>query len=805
MSEKLNKLNLAIRYLIDRDYRDYRLVRSLNVFDPEYFRQLLKKADREDLLDTFRDDSDPLWAYFKISRKELSSMVVSPGLWRQLLDPCPLFDTWYYLASYKEMVGSRHPFSHYLLEGWKSNLKPSPFFDPLFYEQSSSWHKGLGNPLIHYLEHGLQQRQDCSLFFSHGWYLDRTPLPEALQRNAIKHYKLYGAAAGKSPVPVFDPDYYKSQIDDLTEDGSDPMLHYICVGERLEIAPNSQFNLNFYRISVQDQLADESPLAHYLSVGVFQKREINRRLAALENKPVISIVIPVYNPKDEFLNNCIRSVLYQSYPHWQLWLVDDFSSAAATRDILAYWSSRDERINCLYNDRNKGISATTQIGADHSSGEYLGFLDHDDELAPECLWSVAEEINRSGAKFIYTDEDLIGDDGSRHAVFHKPGFNRALLYSHTYITHFMVVARGLFDFVGGFNSEYDGAQDYDLVLRLTSRTLETRHIHRILYHWRASSTSTSIDHASKPYAHEAGRHALQRLLDAKSPTMRVEDTGLNYHYRLHIDIAEEPSVTILALAEREPGHLQSLKNATSYRNCSFHTLPRQSPGDRSTSPSEAHGMLTPQSAAALQELINGSSSDYLAILGQDTSELSLDWLTELVSKVHLEKSIAIACGRISYDGNDGPSYTVPDLGNQSVAYYASFLACASRHASGLHNLQYVNGCNFHICLIRNSDLAALGGFDFERYPRYLAMLDLCYRALEKGKKIIYTPDAVVTITGTRANDPIEDAEALQEKREFQQRHRLQLSGFDQWYNCGHLLTNGYRKKEFMHWLTGISA
>ncbi len=467
--EKLSKIKLALSYLIDRDYRDYRLVRALKAFDPDYFRKSLEKTDRQELLETLSQSEDPLWAYFQISRQQLSSAHITADSWRQLLDPCPLFDTWFYLANYRDQVGSRHPFSHYLLEGWKADLRPSPFFDPLFYEETSSWHDGLGNPLLHYLEYGLQKRQDCSPFFSHDWYLDNTPLPEALQNNAIKHYKLYGAAAGKSPLPVFDPHYYCSQLDDGAPVPADPLLHYLCVGEGAGIAPNPQFDPSFYRSCLRDEQEEESILAHYLRQGVFSRCELNPKIASQENKPVVSIVVPVYNPRAAFLRNCIRSVLYQSYPHWQLWLVDDCSSTGGTRDILSDWAARDERINCIFNAHTRGISGATQIGADKCTGDYLGFLDHDDELASDCLLRVVEEINRSGAEFLYTDEDLIGDDGSRHAVFNKPGFNRALLYSHNYITHFIAVARNLFVSAGGFDSRYDGAQDYDLVLRLTDR------------------------------------------------------------------------------------------------------------------------------------------------------------------------------------------------------------------------------------------------------------------------------------------------------------------------------------------------
>ncbi len=798
----LNKISLALKYLLSRDYRDYRRIRSLNVFDPDYFFSLLKRESNEDVISGFSEAADPLWFYFEISRNQLSSVDISPDKWIQLLDPHPLFDTYFYLSHYGDQIGSRHPFSHYLLEGWKSNLMPSAFFEPDFYRESSGWKEPSINPLLHYIMNNMEKGLDASIFFSHGWYLDKTPLPETARRNALKHYKLHGSLAGKSPVPRFDPPSYVQQLSEESDSCSDPLLHYLSVGESSGLSPDSHFDPRYYGERYQKDQEVESPLGHYLSKGLFDLCEINKEIASLVKKPVVSVVVPVYNPTPAFLNNCVRSVLYQTYPYWELLLVDDCSSMIEVRETLEKWAALDRRITCVFNDSNRGISAATQIGADLAKGEYIGFLDNDDELSLDCLFQVVKEINLDDAEVFYTDEDLIGDDGSRHAVFHKPAFNKALLYSHNYITHLVVVAKELFDRSGGLYSEYDGAQDYDLILRLASQTEIIHHIPRILYHWRAVATSTSIDHGQKPYAHMAGRKALEKHLGEQRKGIGVADADLNFHYRLRLDLEVEPSVTVVVLGDGGKNERQRLTDTTEYTNCTFISAPEVEAGSGSK---ESGGRLIQRSEnqiEAIQKIADHSTSDFIALLGYGAPRITPDWLKELVSKSQLDDDIAIICGRLSYDGNDGPSFVLPDLGNHTASYFCSFVASASRHASGLHNLQYINGCEYHICLIRRRHLVDLGGFDFRRFPRYLSMLDLSYRAHSSGKKILYTPDAVVTYGRACDVEIDEGAEAIKEKHYFQQQHLEQLALFNRWYNLGQLVSSGLSTEEFQQWLTG---
>ncbi len=293
------------------------------------------------------------------------------------------------------------------------------------------------------------------------------------------------------------------------------------------------------------QIGKCTSLEHYLRRGVYEQIFTDSRVAELPGKTVISIVVPVYNPAPHHLNNCIRSVLYQAYPHWQLCLCDDCSTEPHVRDLLADWEARDKRIQVICHEKNTGISGATNSAASIATGDYLGFLDNDDELTVDCLYQVVKILAKTGADLVYTDEDLIGEDGRSYSPFFKPDFNRELLLCHNYITHFVVTSRALFEQVGGCDPAMDGAQDFDLLLELTERAGGIAHVPEVVYHWRASATSTSVNHEQKSYADEAGRRAVTEAMARRGINGEVRTTEWKYYYRVLREVRERPPVTVI--------------------------------------------------------------------------------------------------------------------------------------------------------------------------------------------------------------------------------------------------------------------
>lgn len=802
-----SKIKTSIRYCLDRDYRDYRYVRTLHVFDSNFFFKLLNRSDTDFPESTL----DPLWFYFQWSKDNLDRAAICSRIWMQIADPHPLFDTAFYLSRYRLADTLRNPFAHYLRVGWKKGWSPSPYFDPNVYRQRSGWRESDGDPLTHYTHLGAQVGVSPGQLFDIDWYLDKTPFLINEKRNIIKHYKLYDAVAGKSPVPLFEPETYLAQTEQRDDATDDPMAHYICAAEPDGIKPSSYFDPVYYRSRYMGGGRSDLALSHYLSSGVHQLAEPNQRIADLEEKPVISLVVPVYNTEPCLLNTCIRSVLYQAYPHWELCLVDDCSSDEGVRELIRSWAAKDQRIKFAFNSENCGITAASQKATDLASGKYLGFLDHDDELALDCLYHVAAAINETAAEVIYTDESLIGDDGSCQATFFKPDYNLELLYSHNYITHFVIVSTELFKRVGGLTEGFDGAQDYELMLRLAEQVDTFYHIPRVLYKWRAIDTSTSISHENKPYAHEAGKRALQESINRRGLGGVVEDASINFHYRLSWPKSFQPSVTIVycnnSPDRSEDETITWLDRKTSYQTCRFEIISPSAEnltieGNGSAFGDQTNTTELKTKTGLLQDSVNRSDSDYIAFLGAGADDLETDWLQELIGLMENNSGVGIVCGRSRINGGDGPSYLVPDLDNDSAEYFSLFLSSATRHENGLHNMQRVPCCDWQICLVRRTLLAELGGFDGDNFPKRMAMLDLSYRAHQAGVKILYTPYSVVRYNKSNVNGNDIIVKDSNEKKLFQQKHHLHLQNYDSLYNPGPLVERGISLERFYTWLSG---
>ena len=249
----------------------------------------------------------------------------------------------------------------------------------------------------------------------------------------------------------------------------------------------------------------------------FMENSITRRKLkwqknfSFDFSPKISIIVPTYNANEKFLSEMIESVLNQSYSNWELCIADGNTENSEIKELLKKYSNRDERIIVKFLEDNLGISGNTNEALKIATGEYIGLLDHDDLLCENALFEIINVINKdSETDFIYTDEDKINSEGTQKIVPHfKPDWSPDLLKSYNYITHFLVFKKELLKLVGNFNSEFDGAQDYDMILRLTEKAEKIIHIPKVLYHWREHMNSTSINPDSKPYAHLAGLKALK--------------------------------------------------------------------------------------------------------------------------------------------------------------------------------------------------------------------------------------------------------------------------------------------------------
>ena len=240
----------------------------------------------------------------------------------------------------------------------------------------------------------------------------------------------------------------------------------------------------------------ESDYSKWMKKNKRSKRKIANEVALLKDLPKISIIMPVYNVDLQWLTKGINSVRNQLYKNWELCIVDDGSSNRNTVDFLK--SIHDPNIKIKFLEKNQGISIASNQAIQMTTGEYIGLMDHDDEITEDALFEVVKTIREKAPDLIYSDEDKIDRNGNRKRPFFKPDWSPDLLRAQNYVCHFTVIKKSILDNVKGFRKEFDGAQDHDLFLRISEKTDKFYHIPKVLYSWREIETSTAGNPFSKP-------------------------------------------------------------------------------------------------------------------------------------------------------------------------------------------------------------------------------------------------------------------------------------------------------------------
>ena len=263
--------------------------------------------------------------------------------------------------------------------------------------------------------------------------------------------------------------------------------------------------------------------------------------------PKFSVVVPLYHTPAKFLKDLVRSMMYQSYANWELCLVNASPEDVHLTSLLENWAMRDKRIRVIRLEKNLGIAQNTNAGIAASTGEFIAFLDHDDFLEPDALFCYADALNKDKTiDVFYSDEDKTDEYAAHYFYPHfKSDFNIDLLHANNYMCHFLAVRKSLVDTVGGLNEKFDGAQDYDFVLRLTEHTKKIYHCQRILYHWRCSNQSTAANQGNKMYAIHAGKAALNAHYKRLGWNARAQEGAVDGWYQTKFTLKEEPLVSIL--------------------------------------------------------------------------------------------------------------------------------------------------------------------------------------------------------------------------------------------------------------------
>ena len=321
-------------------------------------------------------------------------------------------------------------------------------------------------------------------------------------------------------------------------------------------------------------IANRSPLVNPMDVTKYNlwldenKKEIEYK--KLKYQPLISVLVPVYNVKGKYLRECIESVLRQSYENYELCLVDDASTDEETLAILKEYED-NEKVKIKYRKTNGHISKATNDALKMAKGEFVALMDNDDMLTKDALYRIVENLNQNKKlDLIYSDEDKLNKNGTRCYPHFKPDWSPETLMSLNYICHLVVIRTDLVREVGGFKVGLEGAQDHDLLLKVTEKTNKIYHIPEVLYHWRMIEGSTALDLDNKDYASDKGKIAIEDALKRRGLKGTVEKDPISTYYRVIYKLDKEPKVSIIIptkdLADTTEACLKSIYNKTTYQN-----------------------------------------------------------------------------------------------------------------------------------------------------------------------------------------------------------------------------------------------
>ncbi len=382
-------------------------------------------------------------------------------------------------------------------------------------------------------------------------------------------------------------------------------------------------------------------------------------------KPKVSIITPVFNTEINYLRQCITSVLNQTYPNWELCLVDDASDNPQVRETIQEYAKKDKRIKYLFRPKNGHIAEASNSAFSLATGEFTGILDHDDILHPHALYAVVSLLQKhKDADVIYSDEDKLEANGKRVAPFFKPDWSPDMLSSFNYLTHFTVIRSKLLKKAGKFRKGYEGSQDYDLFLRLEEITNKIYHIPDILYSWRKTPNSTASHYHHKTYAHQASIRALEDAYRRRQVNVLVSDGLIPGTFRVRRLLAKQPLISIIIPTKDKVDYLKrcilSVLSKTRYPNYELLIVDTGSTEKRTrdyyrtlqkNSRIRFLDWKKPFNYAAVNNFaVSHAKGDYLVLLNNDTEVISEEWLSAMLEHARRDEVGAVGA-KLLYPNN----------------------------------------------------------------------------------------------------------------------------------------------------------
>lgn len=519
------------------------------------------------------------------------------------------------------------------------------------------------------------------------------------------------------------------------------------------------------------------------------------------NPQKFSIVVPLYNTPELYLRKMIESALSQTYNNLELCLVDASDRKHSfVRDICKEYCYYDKRIIYKKLKKNMGIADNTNAALHISTGDYIVLFDHDDFLHPSALFEVMKAIEEKGADFVYTDENTFHEtiDDAYQPHF-KPDFSPDYLRSINYICHLTVFSRELYNQVGGFRREFDGSQDYDMILRLTEKAKQIVHIPKILYFWRAHEASVAMDINAKRYCLDTAKKALAEHLSRMGLEGIVEDNIYDSSYRIHYQLHDKPLISILIPNKDHVKDLRkcldSIREKTTYKNYEIIIIENNSEQEETFAYYEKIENIKNIRVIRWEKEFNYSAinnygatfakGEYLLLLNNDMEVITPGWLEEMLMFVQREDVGAV--GAKLYYADDTIQHAGAILGIGGVAghshkYFPKDEPGYFFRPAVVQNLSAVTAACLMIKKLLFDDL---GGLD-EQYRVAFNDIDLCMKIRKKGYLIVYTPYAELyhyESISRGAEDTLEKVERFNGEVElFKSKWGKELEDGDPYYN-----------------------
>ena len=472
--------------------------------------------------------------------------------------------------------------------------------------------------------------------------------------------------------------------------------------------------------------------------------------------------MPVYNTPQQWLVKAIESVRNQIYPHWELCISDNASTLPHIKMVLDEYSLIDSRIHVVYRETNGHISANSNTALTLASGEFIALLDSDDELPEHALFWVAHEINRHpDADLIYSDSDIISENGIRFDPYFKPDWNPSLILSQNYFCHLGVYRLSIIKRVGGFREGFEGSQDHDLVLRCAEKTTLGRiqHIPRILYHWRAipGSTASASGLTAKPYAWEAGKMAIEEHLTRMGVLGTVKPSPAGDHYQVsYFFKGQFPRVSIVITSGCDPHVnkfcIENLLSRITYPDFEIllmissvsYKIPEQAEFLKGITDDQRVKILVYEDHLINYSRINNwavaqSKSSILCFMKDRIEIITNDWLEKLVTRVHLPE-VGVAGPLILYPDNRIESAgIILGLGGVAGAQFEGLPFGKPWYFGCAENEQDLSCVTAACMVLRREVFYEVGGFN-ENLAVAFNDVDLCIRIRKAGWRILWTPE-----------------------------------------------------------------